>query len=242
MHWPYMMSVDSVEQQIDAALDAGDIETAAMLAATLPKPQHYRDAMIRVNRVVQLHMTGRPMIALTEQAGKLIKFTPYVEMHGKDPVSGAALRLEFNVASTFLAGFDPELRAFLFNKTGAKSHDLADQTAELPNLRFDKIKPPYLYRQKYDGSVLTIHIGDRANNAIVLQGKVKKPFALTPMEGGTLVVGMTFNCHPETKDVGTIYNLQRNDIRISFSPGEEVDDNDDEDTDDETGEGKAADE
>ena len=175
------------------------------------------------------------MLTLKDQAAKLLKFTPYVEMHGKDPVPGSALRIEFNVESTALSGFDPELRAFLYRKLGAKTHDLADQSAELPDLRFQKIKPPYTYRQRYNESTLTIHIGDRTDNAIVLAGSVKKPFALTPMQGGTCVIGMTYHCHPSSDEIGTIYDLQRNDIRISFDPGEEVDD-DDEDDGDEGGE------
>lgn len=169
------------------------------------------------------------MLTLKEQAAKLIRFTPFVEMHGKDPVPGSALRIEMNVASTMLSLLDPELRAFFYRKLGAKTHDLADQTAELPDIRFEKIKPPYTYRQKYEQSTLTIHIGDRADNAIVLPGAVKKPFAFTPMQGGTVIVGMTYHCHPQDDDIGAIYALQRNDIRISFDPGIEVDDKDEDD-------------
>lgn len=172
------------------------------------------------------------MIAIDKIQARLVKFTPFVELHGKDVVPGAALRLEFNTASTFLSGFDETLRAFMFHKLGAKQHDLASQTAEAPDLRFENLKPPYLWRQQYEGSVLTIHIGDREENAIVLESKIKKPFSLTPMQGGTLIVGMTVHCHPTTKQAGTIYDLQRNEVRISFEPGEEVDD-DDEDEEDE---------
>lgn len=173
------------------------------------------------------------MIAFTDKAAKLVKFTPYVEMHGKDPVPGAALLFEFNVGSEFLQHFDPELRAFLFCKLGAKSHDLADQTAELPNLRYSKLMPKgkYLWRQRYQDSLLTVHVGDREDNAIELVGKVKKPWTITPMEGGTCVITLPFQGHPEGADVTTLYGLQRSDVRISFDPGEEMPDADPDDDD-----------
>ncbi len=162
------------------------------------------------------------MIHLTEQTAKLLKFTPYTEMHGDEPVPGAALRFEVNVGSAALERFHPELRAFLYHRLGAKSHDLADHTASLPDLRFEKIQPPYLWRQRYDDSKLTIHIGDLADHAIALKGRIKKPFAITPMQGGTVVIAFTYNCHPQNGEVGTIYSLQKNTVTISLDPGTEV--------------------
>lgn len=214
----------TTDERIEMLLDQGDVEGACELAGTLPKPAAYLAAMLKINQIIDEAKRRKPVIAITNMAAKLVKFTPYVELHGKEVVPGAALRLEFNTDGTFLHGFDDTLRAFLFHKLGARQHDLASQTAEAPDLRFEKMKPPFLWRQRYDGSTLTIHIGDREENAIVLESKIKKPFSLTPMQGGTLVVGMTVHCHPDTKQAGTIYNLQRNEVRISFEPGEEVED------------------
>lgn len=217
---------------ITEAIERGQVRDAADMAAKLSDPRDHRDAMIEVNRAMRAQRKPR-MIQFAEKPAVLAKFTPYVEMHGKETVPGVALNFTFNVGSDFLQMMDPELRAFFFCKSGAKSHDLADQTAELPNLRYTKLMPKgkYLWRQRYQDSILTVHVGDREDNAIEQTGVVKKPWTLTPMEGGTIIVGMTFQCHPQGEEVTKLYDLQRSDVRISFDPGEEMPDTDPEDDD-----------
>jgi len=209
-----------IEEQIEEAIERGDWEAAALFAAKIANPAGYLAAMTIVNDAMKRQ--GSNMFKLKDQAATLIKFTPYTEMHGTDPVPGSALRLQFNVASAMLAGFHDELRAFFFHKHGARQHDLADATADAPDLRFEKFKLPLLWRQAYDESLLTVHIGDRIDTAIILPGRVKKPFAFSPMQGGTVVVGMTYHCHPQDDDVNPLYKFQKREIRISFDPGKEV--------------------
>lgn len=218
----------TTDTDIEAALACGDIEAACLLAASLPRPQAYLVAMKRINSIINEAKVRKPVIAIQNQAATLNKYTPFTEMHGDQPVQGAALHWTFNTDSAFLAGFNEELRAFFYHKHGARQHDLADQTAAAPDIRFPKLTPKYLWRQQYDNSTLTVHIGDRADNAVELSGKVKKPFSLVPMQGGTVVVSMTVHCHPSAVEIGAIHEMVRKEgLRISFEPGEEVEGDDD---------------
>jgi hypothetical protein len=169
------------------------------------------------------------MFALKEQVAKLTKFTPFTEMHGDVPVQGSTVTLLFNIDAKALVGFHEELRGLLYQKLGARSKNLADAGADLPDLRMERLAYPLKWRQRYEESKLTLHIGDVPEHLLTLSGKVVKPFEITPLQGGSVIVTMKFNCHPQGEEVTDLYDLQRNECRITFEPGKEVQDTDPDD-------------
>ena len=42
----------TIDEQIEAALERGDVEAAMLLAASLPRSQAYQDAMKRIGEIV----------------------------------------------------------------------------------------------------------------------------------------------------------------------------------------------
>lgn len=49
-----------LDAKIGAALDAGHIEEACLLAAQIPRPEHYLKAMIRIRKIIEEGMKGAP--------------------------------------------------------------------------------------------------------------------------------------------------------------------------------------
>lgn len=217
------------DDEIAARLDRGDIEGACMLAAKVADPRGHLAAM----RIVSEYMNkakGRPrMIELKEQDAILSKYNPRPELHGQDPTSAADVRVTFNAASAaILPMLDPELRGFLFHKHGTKQHDLADVTADAPDLRFPKLQAgngkaggKYEWALALDGASLTIHRGIGGKSDIVLPGKVRKPIVISPQQGGTVIVSLQVQCHPDAEQAGALYTLMSQKITVSFAPGTE---------------------
>lgn len=227
-----MRNVTRIEDaRIIAALDAGDVETAALLAAQLPKPAAYLWAMQEVNRIVSANLKGkRMMIELAEQSATLTKYNPRPELHGQDPTPAADIKFMFNAANgDILPMLDPVLRGFLFHKNGAISHDLANATHDAPNLRFPKLQGPFEWLSIHDEAELTLHRGIGGKSDLKLPVKLRKPILIAPQEGGTCIVTMQVQCHPDEKQAGALYMLMGKPITVSFDPGEESDDDDGED-------------
>lgn len=162
------------------------------------------------------------MIELSEQEAKLTKYNPRPELHGQDPTPAADVKFEFNAASAdVLPMLHPTLRSFLFCKNGAVQHDLASQAHDAPDLRFPKLAGPFEWLVTLDDATLTIHRGIGGKSDLVLPAKMKKPILLSPQEGGTVIVTMQVQCHPDEKQAGALYMLMGGPISVSFDPGQE---------------------
>lgn len=167
------------------------------------------------------------MLRLTRQAAKLSNWNPKPEMHGPDPQPAGDVTFEFNAASeTLLPMLHPMLRGLLFHKDGTVQHDLADQTAHAPDLRFPQMPGPFAWMLPFTSGTLTVHIGDLADSDIVLPANFRKAVTFTPMQGGTVVVSVQARCHPDSEQAGAIYCLMGKEVAISLNPSAEVDDDD----------------
>jgi hypothetical protein len=163
------------------------------------------------------------LLQLNKQSAKLINWNPKPELHGQDPQPAGDVTFEFNAASeTVLPMLDPLLRGFLFHRNGAIQHDLADETAHAPDLRFPKMPGPFAWTMLLDAATLTMHVGDREDDAIVLPAKLRKPITIAPMQGGTVVVTLQARCHPDASQAGKIYMLMGKELDVSFDPGDEA--------------------
>lgn len=162
------------------------------------------------------------MIELSEQDAKLTKYNPRPELHGQDPTPAADVKFEFNAAAAdVLPMLDPTLRSFLFCKNGAVQHDLASQAHDAPDLRYPKMATPIEWGANLEDAKLTIHRGIGGKSDLVLPAKMKKPIQLAPQQGGTVIVTMQVQCHPDERAAGSLYMLMGQKVSISFEPGDE---------------------
>lgn len=169
------------------------------------------------------------MLTLRRQAAKLSNWNPKPELHGADPQPAGDVTFEFNAASeAVLPMLHPMLRGLLFHKDGAVQHDLADEAAHAPDLRFPAMPGPFAWTLPYSSGTLTIHIGDLADSDIVLPATFRKPVTFQPMQGGTVVVTVQARCHPDAEQAGAIYCLMAKELEISLSPTAEADDDNEE--------------
>ena len=165
------------------------------------------------------------MLRLTRQHAKLSNWNPKPELHGPDPQPAGDVSFEFNAASeSVLPMLHPMLRGLFFHRNGATQHDLADESAHAPDLRFPEMPGPFAWMLPYSSGTLTIHIGDLADGDIVLPATFRKPVTFAPMQGGTVVVTVQGRCHPDRDQAGAIYLLMGRELEISLTPNPETDD------------------
>lgn len=213
----------TINEFIDAAIARGEFKRAAHYACELLNPAAHLAAMTRIFNASK----GRPMLQLTKQSAKLVNWNPKPELHGQDPQPAGDVTFEFNAASEdVLPMFSPMLRGLLFHRNGAVQHDLADETAHAPDLRFPNMPGPFAWSMQLEAATLTIHIDDREETAIALNAAVKRPVNITPMQGGTVVVTLQARCHPDAEQAGKIYMLMGKTLAISFAPGDETEEDD----------------
>ncbi len=221
----------TTEQDIEAALDRGDVEAAAMLAAQLPKPQAYRDAMIRVNQIVSNGMRGRRMIEFAEKNATITKFETDKRVSDdetKEAMPIAEVDFDLNLPGDLLAIFSPTLRALLFHKNGAVDHDLHDQVHAAPDVRHPKILYPLRWKEGMEGATVTIHQGLGGKSDLVLPEASIATFFITPNEGGTFSLSFTARAKlDQEKAFGRLAMLLKKDVTISLEPPEPMKNDDD---------------
>lgn len=118
----------------DAALAAGDVDGAALLAAEIPEPVAYRKAMQRAFEERQRgkgRTTMQPVFELTRRKVKLLDFNPRKEIHGNERESGGDIKVSIAIPAEELAMFDPLLRSTLYCARDGVHNDLATQDALL---------------------------------------------------------------------------------------------------------------
>lgn len=143
----------------------------------------------------------------------LQNFNPRVEKKGTDKVPATDLKISTAQSPDVLAFFAPALKAHLFNESGPR--DLADG---LP-LR----DPHMVYPLKRDEEMLNakVSIEYGVNKPLVFDDAKLKDFQLTPLQGGTVIVTFTVQCHPDAEtQVPKLYVLQEQGITLSVEPAE----------------------
>jgi hypothetical protein len=150
---------------------------------------------------------------LTNAVATLVNFNPRVEKNNKDKVPASDLRIRTAQSADVLAFFEPRLKAHLFDEAGPR--DLAEG---LP-LRDKHMVYPLKRDELMSGAAVKIEYG--VNSPIDLADARLKDFAITPMEGGTVIVEFTVQCKPDAfKHVPHLYLLQEQGITISVVPAD----------------------
>lgn len=136
------------------------------------------------------------------------------EKAGDQKVPAADLKVSVPQSMDVLAHFSPTLKAFLFDEDGPK--DLADGV---------RVRDPHLgYPLSRDEEMTgaTVAIGYGVGKPITITDCKVNGFKLTPMDGGSVVVGMRVQCRPTPEQVAKLYEMQETGIEFSLVPMELV--------------------
>lgn len=162
------------------------------------------------------------MFAVERQQVKLASFNPRFEMHGKQGDGAAAcdIKVEAKMMSTALDQFDVNLRKMLFTRNASVEGavDLAEQGADLPNLRFPKLKAPFKFDADLIGATFVVHIPSGMRDDIRLETCKVNNFQFVPLEGGTVIFSWRVQGHADEKQAGRLCMLVQQMIDVSVIP------------------------
>lgn len=147
---------------------------------------------------------------LTNAAATLENFNTRTEKSGPDKVPAADLKISVVQGADVLGLFSPKLKEMLFDEKGPR--DLADG---MP-LRDPHMVYPLARDEEMTGAEVAIEFG--VGKAMVFADAKVNTFRLTPMEGGSVIVGFRVQCRPDEKQAGKLYMLQEQGITISVTP------------------------
>lgn len=134
------------------------------------------------------------------------------EKHGPDKVPAADLKISAAQSADVLANFSPTLKNFLFHTEGTL--DLAGGFA----LRDAHLVYPIARDEEMTGA--TVKIGFGVGEPMAFDDAKVNAFKLTPMDGGSVIVGFRVQCRPTPEQVAKLYTLQETGIELSLVPAE----------------------
>ena len=134
------------------------------------------------------------------------------EKNGPDKIPAADLKISAAQDADVLAHFSPTLKAFLFHTEGTL--DLAGGMA----LRDSHMVFPLSRDEEMTGA--TVEIGYGPGDPMVFADAKLNAFRLTPMDGGSVIVGFRVQCRPTPDQVAKLYTLQETGIELSVIPAE----------------------
>lgn len=134
------------------------------------------------------------------------------EKAGAEKVPAADLKITAAQSADVLAHFSPTLKTFLFHTEGTL--DLAGGFA----LRDAHLVYPLSRDEEMTGA--TVKVGFGVGDPMVFDDAKVNAFRLTPMDGGSVVVGFRVQCRPTPEQVAKLYTLQETGIEFTLEPAE----------------------
>ena len=135
-----------------------------------------------------------------------------MEKSGEGKVPAADLKISAAQSADVLANFSPTLKSFLFHTDGTL--DLAGGMA----LRDPHLQFPIGRDEEMTGA--TVKIGFGVGEPMKFEDAKVNTFKLTPMDGGSVIVGFRVQCRPTPEQVAKLYTLQETGIELSLTPAE----------------------
>ncbi len=151
-------------------------------------------------------------LELTKVTATLENLNLRTEKAGPDKIPAADLKITCAQSADVLAHFSPLLKTFLFDVDGPK--DLADGIS----VRDPHLGYPLSRDEEMTGA--TVQIGFGVGDPMAFEDCKVNSFRLTPMEGGSVVLGMRVQCRPTPEQVGKLYQLQETGIELTLEPME----------------------
>ena len=161
---------------------------------------------------------------LSEQTVRLASFNTRAEIHGENPKPAADLKIEAALANDVLAEFHPSLKSFLYHYDDGRQGDLVAAAQKhdkhwMPPLRIPQLGP-LKWNEEITGAKVTVHYGTGSKSDIVLSTCNVNGFQIEPQEGGTVVLTMRVQAHPDEKQFGKLCTMIGTDINVSIDPPE----------------------
>jgi hypothetical protein len=161
--------------------------------------------------------------SLSNTEAKVSSVNPRAELHGEDPKPACDVNLEFALSNDELAQLHPNLKGLLY----VKDEDRPDLLSQADPGHATMLRFPQLGRLKWDGEVIgagvTFHYGTTEKSHINLTGCIVGKIGLQPMEGGSVVLGLQVQAHPDEKQFGKLCTLVGSKIPITITPPESND-------------------
>lgn len=132
------------------------------------------------------------------------------EKSGQDKIPAADLKISVAQGADVLANFSPTLKNFLFHTEGTL--DLAGGFA----LRDPHLQYPLSRDEEMTGA--TVKIGYGPGDPQVFSDAKVNAFKLTPMDGGSVIVGFRVQCRPTPEQIAKLYTLQETGIELWLEP------------------------
>lgn len=164
---------------------------------------------------------------MNEQSCRFANFNPRPELHGKEPKPAADLKLITKVPNDVLDMLDPSLKKALYcydkKREEEGKTDLVDEGRKhdkdyLPHLRFKALQKQLKWESEIVGAKVTIHHGATEKSHIVLETCLVNEFAFEAQDGGTVVLTVRVQCHPDEEQAGKLYMMVGSEMPVTIAP------------------------
>lgn len=133
------------------------------------------------------------------------------EKVGPDKVGAVDLKLSVPSRADVLAYFSPTLKAFLFDE---KSVDLIGGMA----LRDSHLQYPLVRDDEMTGAGITVDYG--VGDPMVFEDVRVNQFRITPVEGGSVIIGMRVQLRPSPEQVAKFFTMLEQGVTLTLTPAE----------------------
>lgn len=150
------------------------------------------------------------MLAFSNALAHLTNLSPRVEVHGDEEKRAADLAFSLTTSNLYLDMLAPGLRAALYTHAPGATQDMIDSEL-LTKLRYP-LMDAFRWMIALENAAVDI-----ASNVMLRECKVNK-VRISPLEGGSVEVAFRVQCYPSQDEAGTLYMLQRQEVRLSIIP------------------------
>lgn len=142
------------------------------------------------------------------------------ELNGEEHRLACDIGIEVNQSNRFLDKLDTRLLETFYWKNPSGANDQAElegveRVTDFPNLRFEHLVTPIKWAEKFEDGEFRVHHGDDPADDIVLREVKINEIKLTPKEGGTVLVGLRIQGHPDEGDLARLFTVLQSEVTIT---------------------------
>lgn len=161
-----------------------------------------------------------PELQLFKVKAKVSSVNGRQELHGEEHRLACDIGIEVNQSNRFLDKLDTRLLETFYWKNPSGANDQAElegveRVTDFPNLRFEHLVTPIKWAEKFEDGEFRVHHGDDPADDIVLREVKINEIKLTPKEGGTVLVGLRIQGHPDEGDLARLFTVLQSEVTIT---------------------------
>lgn len=157
------------------------------------------------------------MFTLKQQKSTLAHLNVRIEKHGEDNVLANDIKIQADVANTFLNQLAPGLLPALYKAEGEQA-EIQMPDAHLPVLIHENLEP-LGFAVNMTGATFIIHGHKKADNIEFADAKIKK-IVCDCKQGGTVSITFKVQVLPEPEHAGKVDLLLGGDVKVSLFGGQ----------------------